>query len=290
MDDAVPSIEQRILELYEELTASEKKLAKVVLECQGNLASYSATELSDRAGVSKATAVRFFRRLGYESYSAVRVQVRDATDSGSPLAEILGAGSPTAVRGTLGAHLAQDLQNLTRTIEGLRSDVVEAAVETLADADRVWVVGFRNSHALALYARAVLVQLKPDIRLIPAGGLSAAEELAGIGPRDAVLAIGFRRRLQALLDVLEVAREAGARIVLLTDPTAAKSARLADVVLRCYTRGVSLFDSYVAPMSVLNHLFSSIAGRLGEVAVERLDHIERTHERLATFARRNGQG
>lgn len=286
MDGSTPNIERRILDLYDQLTASEKKLAKVVLECQDNLAGYSATELADRAGVSKATAVRFFRRLGYESYNEARVQARDASDNGSPLSELLETEAPVPQRGTLSAHLGQELQNLTRTLEGVRSDTLNDAVTALAEAERVWVVGFRNSRALAVYARALLIQLKPDVRLVPSGELSLAEELADIGPNDAMLVIGFRRRLQGLLDALEAARGAGARTILLTDPTAARSAGMAGIVLRCYTRSVSLFDSYVAPMSLLNHLFSRLVTELGDSAVERMDRIERMHGRLSTFALR----
>ncbi|HYG86757.1 MAG TPA: MurR/RpiR family transcriptional regulator [Azospirillum sp.] len=282
MDGTTPSIERRILDLYDQLTASEKKLAKVVLECQDNLAGYSATELADRAGVSKATAVRFFRRLGYESYNAARVQARD----GSPLAELLEADAPAVQGGDLGAHLGQDLQNLTRTIEGLRSDTLNEAVTALAGAERVWVVGFRNSRTLAVYAHALLVQLKPDVRLVPSGAVSLAEDMVDVGSKDVLLAIGFRRRMQALLDALEVAREAGTKSILLTDPTAVRSAGRADVVLRCYTRSVSLFDSYVAPMSLLNHLFSRVVAAMGDPAVDRMDRIERMHGRLSTFALR----
>ena len=289
MDGATPSIERRILDLHDQFTASEKKLAKVVLECQDNLAGYSATELADRAGVSKATAVRFFRRLGYESYNEARVQARDGGEAGSPLSELLESGAPSALVGNLGAHLGQDLQNLTRTLEGLRSDTLNEAVTALAKAERVWVVGFRNSRTLAVYAHALLVQLKPDVRLVPSGGLSLAEEMVDVGPKDVVLAVGFRRRVQALLDALDVAREVGARSILLTDPTAVRSAGMADIVLRCYTRSASLFDSYVAPMSLLNHIFSRVVAVLGDAAVERMDRIERVHGRLATFALRSEQ-
>ncbi|MDQ2101162.1 MurR/RpiR family transcriptional regulator [Azospirillum isscasi] len=287
MDGATPSIERRILDLHDQFTASEKKLAKVVLECQDNLAGYSATELADRAGVSKATAVRFFRRLGYESYNAARVQARDGGDGGSPLSDFLESEPARAAAGNIGAHLGQDLQNLTRTLEGMRSDTLNEAVTALAEAERIWVIGFRNSRTLAVYAHALLSQLKPDVRLAPGGALSLAEEMVDVGPRDVVLAIGFRRRLQALLDALAIAREGGARSILLTDPTAVRSAGMADIVLRCYTRSVTLFDSYVAPMSLLNHLFSRVVTTMGDPAVERMDRVERMHGRLMTFALRD---
>ncbi|MCH7794161.1 MAG: hypothetical protein IH900_03325 [Proteobacteria bacterium] len=46
------TLDTRILDIFEELSPSEQRLADVVLEHQRDLASYSATELADLASVS----------------------------------------------------------------------------------------------------------------------------------------------------------------------------------------------------------------------------------------------
>ena len=55
-------LQERILALQDSFTDSEQRLASVTLECLGNIAAYSGAELAQKAGVSKATAGRFFRR------------------------------------------------------------------------------------------------------------------------------------------------------------------------------------------------------------------------------------
>ena len=87
------SVEQTIRSRYERLSVGERKLADLVLEMRGELAGYSATELAESAGVSKATASRLVRRLGFSDYQAMRQQARAGAASGSPLAEI-GARAP----------------------------------------------------------------------------------------------------------------------------------------------------------------------------------------------------
>lgn len=269
------AIERRISEGYEQLSPSERKLARVVLECGGDLATYSAAELCSLAGVSKACATRFFRVLGYSGYQEARVQARKGREWGSPLQALLEEGSDLG--NGIGAHLTQDVRNLTRTLQGLAPEAVSSALDLLAEAPRIWVVGFRNSYALASYAKGLLVQVKPDVRLLPAAGLTLSEDLATLAPDDLVLAIGFRRRPPLLRRLLQTCREAGARILYLTDPTASGTARLADVVLRCHSVGASVFDSYVAPMSVLNYLCAGLARRLHEEAGSRLARIESFH-------------
>jgi DNA-binding MurR/RpiR family transcriptional regulator len=275
-----PTIETRIHELYAELPTRERRLADLILEMQGEVAVYSATELAAQAGVSKATAARLFRRLGFADFAEMRQQARNERQPGSPLDELEGVDPQ---RRTLDAHLAQDLKNLTRTVEGLRSDTVADAVKILARAERLWVVGFRNNHALALYTRGLLAQLKDDVRLLPVGGYTVAEDIAAIGSGDAVLGIAFRRRLPVMTEILSAAKAADARVVLLSDPIVDDCARHAHVLLRCHNRGSALFDSYTAAISVLNLLCSGVALALGPRAKERLDRIERLHDAFGDF-------
>lgn len=273
-------IDARVMAIYDDLTASERRLASVILEAQSNLSSFTAGELAARAGISKATAARFFRRLGYQSYKDARMQARQSDGWGSPLYELTGTGKQRLGPNGFGLHVAQDLQNLTRTAEILKEETVAEAVDALASARRVWIIGFRNSMALATYARGLLVHVKPDVHLLPLAGMSIGEDLAGLVAEDVLLIIGFRRRPPILREAMAVAVECGTRSVLVTDTTAARTAQLATVVLRCHNRGYSLFDSYAAPISVINYLCSAVGQALGEDALDRLARIEALHARL----------
>ncbi len=273
-------VDGRILDVYDRLPASEKRLADIVLECQGDLASYSASELAEKAGVSKATTSRLFRRLGYERFSDARRAARGLSPWGSPLSVETDGASPADPRDRLSLHVARDVQNLSRTFASLSPDALDAAVRLLVDARRIWVVGFRNSHALAHYARTVLATLKPDVRLTPGPALDVAEDLAGVTDRDVVLAIGLRRRPHLFRRLLAVMHGRGVPIVMVTDPTASTAARHATVVLRCHTWGSSIFDSYAAAMSVLNFLCARVAADLGANARDRLAIIEDIHREL----------
>lgn len=281
MIEAMPvkPIERRILDVYDKLSRNERRLADVLLESPRDLASYSATELSDRAGVSKSTSARLFKRLGYASFREARRQARQLVnkDTAIPFTDI-----PTqkGLGVDLSLHLTADLQNLIRTTEALRSDAITQAVDILADAQRVWVVGFGDNYPLAHFARAMLIRVKPMVRMLPMGGFSLPEELAGMRQEtDALLAFGMRRRTPTLLRTLRASREFGIHSVMMTDGSSTRAADLSDVAIRCRTRGASIFDSFVAPVSVLTHLCAALAARLGEEAVTHLNHIDAMHER-----------
>jgi DNA-binding MurR/RpiR family transcriptional regulator len=278
------SIDERITSMYEDLTASERRLAAVVLGAQLNLSSFTASELAAMAEISNATAARFFKRLGFKSYNDARAHARRNEDWGSPLYELTGTGTHRLASGDLGLHVAQDLQNLTRTAEAISGGALDEAVKILAGAERVWIVGFRNSMILANYACGLLIHLVPYVHLLPRMGMSLGEDAASFGPKDALLVLGFRRRPALLREIMEVAREAGMPRVLIADATAVRTAQIADVTLRCQSLGHSMFDSYVAPMSIINFLCASLARELGDDAVARLSNIEDLHSRLDALA------
>jgi DNA-binding MurR/RpiR family transcriptional regulator len=272
----------RIRETYDALPLGERKLAELILEMRGDLAAYSATELAARSGVSKATAARLVRRLGYADFHEMRQQARNHYHNGSPLAEL---SSMLGLEATLAQHLAHDVAGLTRTIETIPIDDVQAAVDILAGAQRVIVVGFRNSYAPAFYARELLVQVRPHVILLPVSGQTVSEELSDLGRSDAILAFGFRRRPPVLGRTLRIAATAKARTVLLGDSSIGKFGKSAHIVFRCFNRGARLFDSYVAAMSLVNYLGSGVALALGVSAQERLRRIESLHEEFSDLER-----
>lgn len=268
------STSERILDVHGELTRSERRLADLLLGDPDALLLHSAAELAQRAGVSKATTTRFFRRLGYASSKTAQREAREGAGEGGsavrPDRMALG-------KATLSKHLSAEMQNLVRSVEGLRPDELARAVGMMAHAEKLWVVGFGDNYPLAHLARALLIRVKPDIRMIPIGGFPVPEEFASIRSTDTLLALGVGRRTRSLGSILLSAREAETSVVLVTDQAALGASDRADVTLRCRTHGVGVFESAVAPVSLLTYLCSSLALRLGEGALDRLRSIDRIH-------------
>lgn len=272
------TLSERILEIYDDLTRSERHLADLFLEDPDTLGLKSATEISDQTGVSKATTARFFKRLGYPSFKAAQKEAREGRAGESRPAQISRAFEQRSGRGELAEHLTMDMQNLVRTTESLRSDELSQAINSLARAEKLWVVGFGDNYPLAHFARALLIRIKPDIRMIPIGGFSVPEEFASIRATDAVLAFGIGRKTRSLRSIMRSAIHAGAQVVYITDQVSPGGPDTATVTLRCRTRGAAIFDSVVAPVSTVTYLSSAVAVKIGQVAIERLQFIESIHD------------
>ncbi|WP_418320209.1 MurR/RpiR family transcriptional regulator [Piscinibacter sakaiensis] len=278
------TLEDRIRACYQSLPGSEVVVADVLLHHPGRLATHSATELAAAAKASKAAVTRLIQRLGFASYAEARSEAREAQQWGSPV--YLEAKAPVEVgaRAAFARHVAADQQILAQSLGALTNGDLEAAIEVLASARRVVVIGFRNSAWLAMYAHSQFGLLRPGIELAPLPAETLAEAMVGLGADDLVFAVGFRRRVPAFAAALRAAHSARARIVLVTDPSGAADLRFADWTLSCHCRSASMFDSYVAAVSLLNFLAAQLAQALGESGRRRLQEVERWHGSLGDLA------
>jgi DNA-binding MurR/RpiR family transcriptional regulator len=254
---APPTIGQRIDGQYGALSRQEQRAADFILDHLDDLAVYNATELARHSGVSKATVSRLFRRLGFSDSAEVREHARGLRNQGAPLGGVgAAAGTPSA----LAAHAAKEQENLARLLATLDDGRLDAAARLIAAAGEVVVVGLRNSYPLALHLRQQLAQARDHVRLAPNPGQSLGEDLAGLGERDVVVLVGFRRRPSGFALILQTLRERGVPVVLVSDSSARRHAEGATHWLECPVDSVSAFDSYGAAMSLVNLLASGVLG------------------------------
>ncbi|SDE55756.1 transcriptional regulator, RpiR family [Blastococcus fimeti] len=263
-------IDQRIARSHPTLSAQERRAAETLLEHLDDLATYRAAELAALAGVSKATMSRLFRSLGFADFDEVREHLR----------ALRTAGEPRRVEGPpdLAAHVGHEATALAAAV--LQPAVAEA-VALLVAARRVLVVGWRNSHPVALHLREQLVQARPHVALAPLPGQVLGEELVDLGRGDVVVAVGFRRRPAGFAAFMATVATTGADVVLVADPTAAGHSGSARVWLQCPVQGALAYDSYAAAMSLVGVLADGVLSRTGRAGRERISAISATYDRLA---------
>jgi DNA-binding MurR/RpiR family transcriptional regulator len=276
------ALETLIREAYDRLPASERKVADFMLDYPGELATFSATEIAAKAGSSKAAVTRMLKRLGFENFHAVREAAREARRWGSPVyllgKELEQQGFSTKVK----KHIEQDLNAISETFNALDEQAFQDAVSRICTATRVFVLGFRNSHFLAGYLHWQLIQVRDNVELLPVAGKTLAEHLAGLNSDDAVILVGFRRRMPMLEQAMDVVARAGCYTLFVTDPTA-RTETPATWTVRCESRGEDLFDFYTAAMSFLHFLSVSVVAEIGHKGRDRLKKIESIHEDLREF-------
>jgi DNA-binding MurR/RpiR family transcriptional regulator len=271
-------IDERIEQHYQELGPQEQIAADTILNHLGDLAVYNAAELARLSGVSKATVSRLFRRLGFADFHEVKEHTRALRSSDVPLAT-------SDSDGGLPTHAALEQQNLRRLFETIDEARLGEVAKLIAGAERVLLIGFRNSFPLALHLRQQLLQCRDGVGLAPQPGQSVGEELAGLGPADVVVLLGFRRRPEDFSKVLKSAAGTGAATVLIGDASARRIAADARVWMECPVEASGAFDSYAAAMSLMSVLANGVLAARGRPGTKRISEITRLFDSLGEIER-----
>lgn len=272
-------MESRIRAVYDELTVNEGRLADVILSSPGEVATHTAAELSQIAGISAATTTRFFRKIGYASYDEARRKARDAQQAGSPLYLQVREAQATELDQVVSAHLENELQQLANTYRVLDVRDLDAIVKKLATARRIAFVGYRHSQAVAAIFFRHMLELRAGLQLLPLPGDTLGEWLGDYDEHDLVVCIGLRRRPPQLGAAMETLASQGVPLLYVCDVIAGKPAKHAKWVVRCHTEGMLLFDSNTAVVAVINLLYSLVGRELTSLRKgKHLERIEQFHE------------
>ncbi|MBB3139181.1 MurR/RpiR family transcriptional regulator [Halomonas organivorans] len=276
------SLEARIQEHLPELPSSERKLAELILDFPGELSAYNATELAKLAGVSKAAASRLFKRLGFRNFEQARRLVRDIKQWGSPIYLHERQQDSSPLPSEKQAFLDDHVTALTRTFDQLSAADIEAALQRIVDARRIWLVGYRNSYFMAAYARWQFIQFRPRVDLLPHPGETLGEHVTEFAPDDLLIAVGMRRRVPELDRVMQAAQERDMPVLYITDSLAGDKP-FATWTLRCDISSSFLFHSYVGPMGLIHYLSVQAVRLTGKAGRLRLEDIEIAHEKMRDF-------
>ncbi|HET9873500.1 MAG TPA: MurR/RpiR family transcriptional regulator [Propionibacteriaceae bacterium] len=242
------NIGQRIDSRYRELSRQEQRAANFILDHLEDLAVYSATEVAQHSGVSKATVSRLFRHLGFTSSQEVRQHAR-------MLRQQANTASVTAAppeESLLQHHLRKEQANSARMVASLRDGKLDQVTRLIGTAREALVVGERSSYPLALHLQRQLAESRGRVRLAPQSGQALGEELVGLGARDVAVLIGFRNRPASFGRQIDTIAGRGVPCVLIADRSARRYADRVTHWLECPVESVSSLDSYAAAMSLLN--------------------------------------
>lgn len=263
-------IDERLRDRYSELSPQEQRVADFIFDHFDDLISYNSAELARLSGVSKATVSRLFKRLGYPSYRDMRDELRTLRQSGMPLAD-----NRDAVQGNtlLARHYKQEMANLTQWINQIDPVQFGAVIQALMQAQRLCLIGLRNSYPVALHLRQQLLQIRQQVTLLAQPGQTLSEELVDLTVQDVVIVVAFRRRPRLIQPLLAQLQKRGVPVLLLCEPQASTLMSLATWSLCVPLDSVSAFDSYSSAMSLVNVISNALLHEMLRDGRQRIHQI-----------------
>lgn len=276
------TILDKVREAYPSLTKSQKLIADGILENWESTAFVSPKELGEKLGVSETTVIRFARSLGYESFSELRQHTQKLIKEKLTPAEKMSATVQKLKSGetTFDRLLTAEVENLKNGVSKVSPADFYRAVDFIEGAQRVFIAGQGVSESLCKFLEFRFRRMQIDTRVVTGGGKSFYETLLLMNERDVLLGIGFFRCSPDILRAFAYAKKQGTTTIALTHSKVSELALKADVILVANRGPVSLLNSLVVPMAILNALVIYIAERDDEKleALKKLDEIPNIFE------------
>jgi len=266
----------------------QRLLAHYITEDYDKAAFMTASRLGKTVGVSESTVVRFAVELGYDGYPSMQKAMQDMVlNRLTSVQRIEVTNSRIGDQDVLRTVLQSDADKLRQTAEMISRDDFKAAVESIRNAKRIYILGARSVAPLANFLGYYLNFMFKDVRIITASGASEVfEKLVALDSDDVVIAFSFPRYSAATVKGAQYCRSIGATVVGFTDSRLSPLGQHSDYVVVAKSDMVSLVDSIVAPLSVVNALIVALAAGQEQRLAKTFDALEQVWEEYNVYEKR----
>lgn len=266
----------RIEEKYTSMSKSHKAIAGFIKEHYDQAVFMTAAKLGEELSISESTVVRFASGLGYEGYPEFQkaladwvknklsnVQKMDVKYANHSQSEIL-----TSV-------LEADIEKLQDTIGNLDADAFVTAVNVILGAENVYIIGLRSCAPLAEFLQFYLNMIRGNVTLLNSTSVSETfEQMIRISDKDVMIGISFPRYSMRTLKAMEFANDRNAKVISLTDSIHSPMCLYSSCNLLARSDMVSIVDSLVAPLSVINALVVALCLKKPQDVKTNLENLE----------------
>ncbi len=253
----------------------QRLIAKYITEDYDKAAFMTANRLGKTVGVSESTVVRFAVELGFDGYPSMQKAMQEMVlNRLTSVQRIEVANNRIGDQDVVSMVMQSDMEKLRQTGETLSREEFNAAVNAILGAKRVYILGVRSVAPLAEFLGYYLNYMFNNVHVVTGCGTSEMfEKIVGMDDSDVVIAFSFPRYSSATTKGAQYARSTGATVIGITDNRESPLGQSSDHVLCAKSDMVSLVDSLVAPLSVVNSLIVALASK-------RQKELQRTFESL----------
>ena len=274
------NVMDRIRQELEEMTRSERQVAAYVLGHMSDIAFFTLEELAQETDVSTTSVLRFCRRIGFAGFKPFQQTVRADLKYSPDLLDKFHRTTDNQLKDTLLAQTVQQgIRCIQQTFQDLPFDAITDAVQRLANGRRVYTFGMRESQALAYYAYSRLLTVRGDVFLYADGYSGNIEALLSLNKDDVFLVFLFHRYTRQTLQILEVLKQRGVHILLVTSPPVDVVARFAAVLLPCQVDASGIKNSALSPVCLADYLCNAVAMIHPENTLQRMKDSEELFHR-----------
>lgn len=241
----------------------QRRISRYITESYDKAAFMTANCLGKTVGVSESTVVRFAVDLGFDGYPSMQKAMQEMVlNRLTAVQRIEVASNRFGDQDVVSMVLHSDMEKLRQTGEMLDREEFKAAVNAILKAKRVYILGVRSVAPLANFLGYYLNYMFNNVHVISGVGAGEMfEKIVGVNSEDVVVAFSFPRYSSSTTKGAKYCRTTGATVIGITDSRLSPLGSNSDHVLVAKSDMVSLVDSLVAPLSIVNALIVAVASK-----------------------------
>ena len=239
-------------------TKTEKKVIDGILNIPPDEIIYlSISDLASRLKVADATLVRFCKKIGYNGFQDFKLH----------LSQTAGMADKSAVDCTAKRIAHQMVDAINETSRSINYDEYLRIAEMMISSEKICAFGVGNSAITAMEISNVLARMGMMVTYTPDPHLQAMIT-SNLTERDTVILISVSGSTKDIIDVAEIAKKNGVRIVVITCYDISPLAKYADHILLSTRREAAYeggsVSTIVSISYIINVLYSAIYEKLGD--------------------------
>ena len=268
----------------------QKLIANYITEHYDKAAYMTAAKLGSLVNVSESTVVRFAIELGFDGYPALQHSLQELVRASLTSFQRIEFTNDRIGDGDfLSRVLLSDAEKIKHTLEGIDRCAFNDAVERIATAKSIYILGVRSSATLAGFLGHSLKMIFDKVKLVSTtSGSEMFEEIMGIGEDDVMIAISFPRYSKRIINAVDYAKHMGADVIAITDSVTSPIAQPADQRLIAESDMASFVDSLAEPLSIINAIIVAVARAKQDELTVRLRRLEEIWDEYDVYDKTHG--
>jgi Transcriptional regulators len=213
---------------YSEMFSAEKKAADYILNHTEDVVDMSIAQLAQASGTSDATIIRMCRHIGFSGFYQMKINLASSIAKEENVKRDKLSGKPEDVVGFFDTVAV----NVREVAKNVSLELLTKCVDMIANAKRVYTIGFGNTGTIAEDLAHRLARLgigsftSPEMEYMTRC-LSLADK------EDVLVAISRSGDSIYVIEAMKMAKEQGLATILITSTFASAAEEYADYVLQC---------------------------------------------------------
>ncbi len=263
---------------YPKMSKSHKVIAGFIKEHYDQAVFMTAAKMGERLGISESTIVRFASGLGFKGYPEFQEELANWVKNKLNSVQRVGVKYGNSTQSEVVSQvLSADIEKINDTILNIDPEIFEASVNAILEAKNVYIIGIRSCEPLAEFLGFYLNMIRDNVKILKTTSASEIfEQMIRINEEDVVIGISFPRYSMRTLKAMEFANDRNARVVSITDSVHSPMCLYSSLNLFARSDMVSIVDSLVAPLSLINALVVTMCLKRPEEVNNNLQTLEST--------------